>query len=171
MKSINLYVPKMEDLWFRQTCMEDAQTMEYNAGYEVSYDGYHKNTGCIDFPKEKWEAWHAKIENGSIFYAYIVVDNKFVGYVNFKKTENPEIATMGILIKASERGKGYMRPALELLFLQAKKQNVKVLKDTVPKSRQNALKVFFDFGFKKTAEFKVKKFGKNEIVFEIEKKL
>ena len=57
MKNIILIEPKLEDLWFREECMSDPDTMNYNAGYDVSYEGYHYDTGCIDFPKSKWESW------------------------------------------------------------------------------------------------------------------
>ena len=57
MKNVVLIEPKLEDLWFREECMSDPDTMNYNAGYDVSYDGYHYDTGCIDFPRSKWEIW------------------------------------------------------------------------------------------------------------------
>lgn len=46
---VTLYVPKLEDLWFRQECMADPETMSYNAGYDVCTYDYHYDTGCIDF--------------------------------------------------------------------------------------------------------------------------
>ena len=57
MKKVTLYIPKVEDLWFRQACMKDPATMSYNAGYDVTYSGYHYDTGCIDFPESEWEFW------------------------------------------------------------------------------------------------------------------
>ena len=42
----------------------DPLSMDYNAGYDVSYFGYHYDTGCIDFPKEKWEeTYNNRIKN------------------------------------------------------------------------------------------------------------
>lgn len=52
MKSISLYVPKLEDYWYEVQVQSDPQSMNYNAGYDVSYYGYHYGTGCIDFPKK-----------------------------------------------------------------------------------------------------------------------
>ena len=49
---LTLYVPKLEDYWYEQKLQSDPKTMKYNAGYDVSYYGYHYDTGCIDFPKE-----------------------------------------------------------------------------------------------------------------------
>ena len=174
MKNIELYIPKVEDLWFRQKCMSDPKTMNYNAGYDVSYYGYHYDTGCIDFPKEKWEEWfETKMKNPNFFYAYIYDKNldKFVGYLNFNLNFETKKATMGIVVKNEYQGQGYMRPAMHLLVESARTKGVKVLTDTVPEIRENALKVFYDLGFNKTGEYIGRKFGKPELVVEIEKEL
>lgn len=49
MEKLELYIPKLEDLWFYQKMMSDPETMSYNAGWDVDYDGYHRDTGCIDY--------------------------------------------------------------------------------------------------------------------------
>lgn len=173
MKNVKLYVPKVEDLWFREESMSDPKTMEYNAGYDVSYAGYHYDTGCIDFPKEIHQTWHdEKMKNPNFYFAYILdVDtNNFVGYLNFNKF-NENTATMGIVMNSKFKGQGYMRPAMIQLFEEAKKRGVEKLTDTVPKVRETALKVFFDLGFVKVSEYVGKKFGKDEIVYSIEKDL
>lgn len=169
---VDLYVPSLEDLWFREVCMSDQKTMSYNAGYDVHYDGYHYDTGCIDFPKAKWQQWiDEKLNSPNFFYAYIVSNNQFVGYVNFNKNPDTNTATMGIVIKSEHQSKGYMRPAMKKLFEKAKDYGVKYLIDTVPENRTHALKVFYDLGFEKTGEFVSKKFNKKEIVTEISKKV
>ena len=174
MKNIELYVPMIDDLWFRQQCMSDPKTMSYNAGYDVGYYGYHYETGCIDFPEEKWEEWIAgKLKNTNFFYAYIL-DNeaeRFVGYVNFDMNPDTKKATMGIVVKSEYQGQGYMRPAMDLLVRKAKEKGVKSLVDTVPETRKGALKVFYEIGFVKVGQFLSKKFGKDEVVAEIELKL
>ena len=174
MKNVKLYIPEINDLWFRQECMSDSVTMSYNAGYDVSYEGYHYDTGCIDFPKAKWERWFtSKLKSGDLFYAYIL-DTKteqFVGYVNFKKNSETKKASMGIVINSKFQGMGFMRPSLLALIDEAKRNGVKALTDTVPSTREKALKVFFDLGFKTVGQFTHKKFGKDEVVLEIEKEL
>lgn len=170
MKRVSLYVPQVDDLWFRQECMADEKTMEYNAGYDVSYSGYNYKTGCIDFPKSEHKCWFEnKMKDQNFFYAYILDNeiNKFVGYCNFKLVENG-IATCGIVIKSEFRGKGYMKPAMIELIKQAKIKNVKTLTDTVPENRANALKCFYALGFKKTGEYISKKFNQDELVAKIE---
>lgn len=173
-KKIELHKPTVDELWFRSDCMEDAKTMSYNAGYNVEYKGYHKDTGCIDFPKSEWANWaEEKLNNPNFFYAYIldVETRKFVGYVNFNKNQETKKATMGIVIRDEYRGNGYMRRSMEKLIEKAKELGVKNLTDTVPKNRQNALKVFYAFGFEKVGEFVTKKFDKDEVVYNIELKL
>lgn len=168
-KQIELYLPNFEELSFRQQCLEDPKTMEYNAGYEVSYEGYHYNSGCIDFAKERWQEWYdRKMKNQQFYYAYIKdkTTNKFVGHVNF--SISGQSASMGIVIKSEFRGKGYMRPALNLLIAEAKRRGVKFLTDNVPYSRKEAIRVFLDMGFKVKGEEVLKKFNKDEIVAKLE---
>ena len=45
--------------------------MSYNAGYDVSYYGYHYDTGCIDFPEEKWQAALERRVNNNRRFFYI----------------------------------------------------------------------------------------------------
>ena len=171
MNSVKLYIPKAEDMWFRAECMADPATMSYNAGYDVSYSGYHYDTGCIDFPKENWLNWYnTKISDPTFYYAYILDENTndFVGYVNYKMDTLTKSASMGILINAKYRGCGYMRPAMAEFIKTAKQNGVKTLTDTVPASRSGALKVFFDCGFVIANEIQGVKFNKPDLVYEIE---
>ena len=40
-KNISLYIPTLEDYWYEQKVQSDPLSMDYNAGYDVSYFGYH----------------------------------------------------------------------------------------------------------------------------------
>lgn len=171
MKKVSLYIPKLEDLWYREKCMSDPDTMSYNAGYDVHYDGYHYETGCIDFPVENHELWYKeKMNNPNFFYAYIKDEETkdWVGYVNFNKNPETNKATMGIVIESIHQGKGYMRPAMRELIKKAEGKGVFALTDTVPETRENALKVFYDLGFKRVGVIDGMKFNKPEVVAEIE---
>ena len=57
-RELELYIPKREDLWFYQQMMADPETMAYNAGWDVAYAGYHRDTGCIDCPDEALADWY-----------------------------------------------------------------------------------------------------------------
>ena len=71
MKNIELVKPKLSDYWYEEMIQSDPDTMSYNAFYDVSYFGYYYDTGCIDFPKEKWnDKYDERIKN-NVFFAYI----------------------------------------------------------------------------------------------------
>lgn len=119
----------------------------------------------------KW--FNEKLSNPNFYYAYIMdteTDN-FVGYVNFNMDSKTHIATMGIVVKHEYTGQGYMRPSMIELINKAKDFGVKTLTDTVPETRENALKVFYSLGFNKVEQYETLKFGKAEVVAKIELKL
>ena len=73
MDELALYVPKLDELWFYRKMMSDPETMSYNANWDVDYKGYHKDTGCIDFPESEWAEWYDYWINSEPerFFAYI----------------------------------------------------------------------------------------------------
>ncbi len=123
MENLELYIPKLDELWFYQQMMADSETMSYNANWDVSYDGYHRDTGCIDFPKSQWADWyeHWVGHEPERFYAYIkrCSDGAWIGDVNFHYTSDKDWWDMGIVIYAPYRNKGYSTPALKLLLDRA----------------------------------------------------
>ena len=161
MKDIELYIPKLEDMWYEQKLHSDSLTMSYNAGYDVSYYGYHYDTGCIDFPKERWELTYNKRIKEKRFFAYIkdIKLNTFVGYVyyHFNKEENRY--ECGILIESKYREKGYSKIALNMLCQKARKENIKELYDNFEIDRKNTLKLFESIGFEVAEKQKWKKFN------------
>lgn len=113
------HIPKVEELTYRQKIMSQPDTMSYNKGYDVSYQGYHKDTGCIDFPEKKWMDWYSsKVNKPKNFYAYIAKkdDNSFIGEVNLYLNENKKWFDMGIVIESKYRGMGYSIEALQKLM-------------------------------------------------------
>ena len=160
MKNIELVIPKLNQYSYEQKLESDSKTMSYNAGYDVSYFGYHYNTGCIDFPKEKWRDTYNKRINENKYFAYIkdCTINKYVGYVNYQYNKNDDIYECGVLIESKYRGKGYSKDALRLLVKEANKNGVNYLYDTFEKDRENTLKTFLDIGFEVYKETTWKKF-------------
>ena len=162
MKNITLYIPKIEDYWYEQKVQSDPLSMSYNAGYDVSYYGYHYDTGCIDFPKERWKETFDKRINENRYFAYIKDNdiNEYIGYVNFQYNKNDDRYECGIVIESKYRGKGYAKKTLELLCDVAKKSGINELYDSFEIDRDNTLNVFKSVGFEVVEEQSWKKFSK-----------
>lgn len=77
---LELYIPKLEDLWFYQKMMSDPETMSYNDPWG----------GCIDYPDKVLPDWYANWvgREPECFYAYIKrsYDGAWIGDVNFHYT-------------------------------------------------------------------------------------
>lgn len=123
MEEIELYIPKREDLWFYQQMMADPETMAYNANWDVDDEGYHRDTGCIDYPDEVLDDWYAAWvgQEPERFYAYIrrASDGAWMGDVNFHYNAAQDWWDMGIVMHAPYRGKGYAVPALKQMLEHA----------------------------------------------------
>lgn len=163
MKNISLYIPKVEDYWYEQKVQSDPLSMSYNAGYDVSYFGYHYDTGCIDFPSERWQEVYDKRIKENRYFAYIKDNDvdEFVGYVNYHFNNSANRYECGIVIDSNYRGKGYSKLALRLLCDAAKKAGVKELYDNFEINRENTLNVFKKVGFEIVEEQTWKKFNKD----------
>ena len=161
MDRISLYIPKLEDFWYEEKIESDPKTMEYNAGYYVTYDGYHYDTGCIDFPKEVWKEKYNKRIKEKRFFAYIKDNeiNKFVGYVNYHYDATEDRYYCGIVVEYKHRGKGYSKEALRLLIKHAKENGIKELYDNFEINRGNTLYIFKSLGFEVYEKQTWKKFG------------
>lgn len=162
MKKISLYVPSLEDYWYEAKLQSDPDTMSYNAGYDVSYYGYHYDTGCIDFPECKWKETLEKRKREKRFFAYIKDNelNEYVGYCNYHYNNNEDRYECGLVIESKYRGKGYSKEALKLLCDTAKAEGIKSLYDNFEIDRGNTLNLFKNVGFKIIEEQTWKKFGK-----------
>ncbi len=163
MKNIELIIPQLEEYSYEKKLNEDKATMSYNAGYDITLDRYHYDTGCIDFPKKIWKKIYDKRKNENRYFAYIKDHsiNKYVGYVNYQYNKNDKIYECGIVIESKYRGKGYAKDALKLLIREANNHGIKYLYDTFDKDRENALEIFKSIGFKVIKEITYKKFNKD----------
>ena len=163
MKNISLYIPRLEDYWYEAKVQADPQSMSYNAGYDVSYYGYHYNTGCIDFPEDKWKESYDRRINENRYFAYIKDNNLnvFVGYVNYHYNKKEDRYECGIVIESKYRGKRYSKNALQLLCTVARKNGIKELYDSFEINRDNTLNAFKQAGFEVVEKQTWKKFGKD----------
>ena len=154
--SLQLIVPAIDDYHYEETIYQDRDTMHYNAGYEVSYDGYHYDTGCIDFPKEVWKDQYEKRKKEVFFY--IQDGSQYVGTASYLWDLKEKRYECSIIIDSEHRGCGYAKEALYQLCYEAKKRGVDSLYDTFEKEREDALRVFLDLGFEVVEETTWKKF-------------
>lgn len=148
---ISLHVPTLEELWYRQKLLGDADTMSYNKGYDLNFDGYDNETGCIDFPKEDWQGWYDYFIGRAPerYYAYIVANGEFIGEVNVHENKEKNWYDMGIVIEAKHRGKGYAVTALKLLLEQAfDRLGAKAVHNDFEDVRNAAVKTHLAAGFK-----------------------
>lgn len=153
MEQLELYIPKFEDLWFYQKMMSDPKTMSYNAGWDVEFDGYHRDTGCIDYPDEIMSDWYTNwiVHEPERFYAYVkrCTDGAWIGDVNFHYNTEKDWWDMGILIYAPYRGKGYGSSALHLLLDHAFRVcGISKLHNDFESSRTAACTIHQKAGFK-----------------------
>lgn len=161
---LELYVPKVEDMWFVQQMQHDPETMAYNAGWDVSYDGYHPDTGCIDFPESKWAETHANLvgHEPERFYAFVRLspNGPFVGEVNFHYTPEEDWWDLGVLIHAPFRGNGYGHLALELLLKKAFVDcGITRLHNDFETTRDAGIAIHLAAGFKPYGTSKMLRFG------------
>ena len=135
---IKEYIPKLDDLWFREKLLADSNTMSYN----------HHWGGTIQFPKEDWASWYDYwiINNDNErYYAYLVNDNnEFVGEIAYHFDGKYYIAD--IIVYAEYRCKGYGQEGLSLLCKKALENGIKELYDDIAIDNP-ATKLFLKNGF------------------------
>ena len=151
---VSLHIPEYDELWYRQKILAQPETMNYNKGYNMDFKGYHKDTGCIDFPEMEWSVWYDCFVNHKPerFYAYIVnvSNNEFIGEVNLHKSINNEWHDMGIIIESKHRGRGFAVEALRLLLKVAFEEYcVFTIHNDFEVDRNAATKAHYSVGFKK----------------------
>lgn len=122
-RMVELYVPKLEELWFSEQMLSDPETMFYNKDWDVVSENYHRDTGCVDFPKSQWADWcaHWIGQEPRRYYAYIrrTSDGAWVGNVSFHYTPEQDWWDMDVVLYAPYRGMGYAVPALKLMLRHA----------------------------------------------------
>ena len=146
---LEIHIPTMNDLWFKQKMMSDKNTMSYNKNFTPS-EGYNPNDGTIDFPKEKWQTWHETwIGAKDKFYAYLVrkSDKKWIGDIAYHFADK-DMPIIHIVIDNEFRGLGYAKEGLAILCENAKKNGIKKIYNDIPHDRVSAIKVHKSIGFR-----------------------
>lgn len=145
---ITLYIPKLEDLWFREAFMSDAETMSYN----------QKWGGTIPFPKKIWKNWYQywviNHENKR-FYRYLLEEDsrEFVGEVAYHYDEEEKKYLADIIVYAKYRGRGFGKKGLSLLVKEAREREIDFLYDNIAIDN-SSVKLFLENGF--TEDYRTK---------------
>ena len=169
---LELYIPTVEDMWFAKTLQEDPQTMSYNAGWDVSFEGYHPDTGCIDFPQEQWTQKHERWvgHEPDRFYAFVKErkSGRFICEVNYHYMPDDNWWDMGVLVYAPYRGRGYGRCALELLLHRAfVVDKINCLHNSFEDTRAAALAIHLEAGFREVGDSFMTRFGERVRVVDL----
>ncbi len=167
-----LHIPTVEDMWFTQTLQEDPATMSYNAGWDISFEGYHFDTGCIDFPQSRWAEKHARLvgHEPNCFYAFVKEQKsgRFVCEVNYHYTAEKDWWDMGVLVYAPYRGRGYGVRALEMLLHRAfVVDGITRLHNDFEDTRTAALTIHRKVGFREVGEYSILRFGERVRVLDL----
>ena len=139
-ENVRLYIPKLEELWFREKFMSDPDTMSYN----------HAWGGTIPFPRERWERWYDEwvaADDGKHFYRYLKnAEGEFVGEVAYHMDDKSNLCMADIIVASKFRGRGYGREGLLLLCGLAKENGVACMYDDIAADNP-AIKLFVECGF------------------------
>lgn len=157
---LTLHKPKLEELSYRQELLSQEETMGHRKGMEVKSEYYDAKTGCIDFPEEKWESWHAEFVDpySNLYYAYILKDESFIGEASFYKSSDGNSYDISILIEAQHRRQGYGHEIFnQLLKIAFEDYDVESIKLMIDKKSTAAIKLC------KKAGFKIKKHANKNI--------
>lgn len=132
--------------------MQDPDTMSYNKGYDLTFEGYDKTTGCLAFPEQEWADWYACFvgQEPQRFYAYIVrkSDDTFIGEVNVHRNSDAPWYEMGIVLEAGYRGNGYAAEALRLLLQHTfEEMNADAVHNEFEEERIAAVRAHLSAGF------------------------
>ena len=137
---LTLYKPNLEDLWFRESMLEDEETMSYN----------HHWGGTISFPKENHQSWYNYwiINNeNKRYYRYVKDDqDNFVGEIAYHYDKQYDGYVTNVLIHAKYRKQGYGTEALRLLCLIAKENGITTIYDDIAIDNPG-ISIFIKMGF------------------------
>lgn len=176
MHNLTLVIPKKEDLWFKKEIKEDPKTMDYNAGYDLTFNGYNREDGTIKTDLTELETiWYNRWVGNepTNFYYYIKNNDEFVGEIYAKFDSERNSHEIGIVLKGEHRGKGFATPAINLLCNKLQEYGIKNLYHELPMSREKAIKADINNGFVviKDNIDGIKKWGEVEKLVYLEKTL
>jgi len=150
--SLELHIPKNNDLDYRRYLIADEATMSYNLGYG---DG---GTGVYRQSQEQVQRWWQSWQERGNYYAYVlrVSDDTFVGEVSIhfpdETFKSEGVGRISVVIQDRYRRQGYGEEALRLLVdLAFVELGLKRLLDDIPPDRKSAIRIFERIGFRRNS--------------------
>lgn len=140
-RTVATYVPRIQDLWFRQLMLEDPDTMSYN----------HAWGGTIPFPQSEWEKWFAcwlpDPPDPRHYYRYLADGTgRFLGEIAYHYASPTQTWMADVIVYAPHRGRGIGGRGLDLLCRAAAENGVEVLYDDIAADNPAAA-LFLAHGF------------------------
>lgn len=137
---LQVYKPKLEELWFRQKMLEDEDTMSFNKAWG----------GTVSFPKEDWEDWfnYWVYNNESArYYRYLKnEEGVFVGEIAYHYDSEYDGYVVNVIIYSKYRNKGYGSLGLKMLCDIAKENGISSLYEDIAIDNPG-ISIFLKFGF------------------------
>lgn len=138
---VEVYKPKVEDLWFREKLLSDGETMSYNAAWG----------GTIPFPEERWGKWYSawvEAPESRRYYRYLYETDirAFVGEIAYHYDEERKIYLCDVIVLAEYRNRGFGTAGIGLLCRAAKENGIAALHDDIAAGNP-AYKLFLKNGF------------------------
>ncbi|MBN9104545.1 MAG: GNAT family N-acetyltransferase [Propionibacteriaceae bacterium] len=108
---VRFRTPCREELAIRQQWLGDPGFMAYNVGWEVDVPSYHRDTGCVDFPPEVWDAWYDSWIGRPERDYWFVEDaaGQFVGHAHYRVEQDEggrRVAHIGASVHPDHRRRG-----------------------------------------------------------------
>ena len=120
---IEAYLPRLDELRFRQKMLADEATMAYNRAYGST----------IVFPEERWVDWYSRwiAHPERRYYRYLreTISGDFVGEIAYHFDGEKYLAD--VIVYAPYRRRGYGAAGLALLCAAAKENGVDTLYDDI----------------------------------------
>ena len=138
---IDLYKPKLDDLWFREKLLADENTMSYNKAWG----------GVISFPQDNWHQWYQtwlcdSELNHYYRYLYDTENDSYVGEIAYHYDKKRKIYICDVIVLAENRCKGIGAKGIQLLCRVAKENGIRALYDDIAADNPS-YKLFLKEGF------------------------
>ncbi|MCV2395350.1 GNAT family N-acetyltransferase [Actinotalea sp. M2MS4P-6] len=116
---LSIHAPTIEEFGIRQAWLADPVMMSYNADWDITYPGYDRTTGCIDWPESDWPTFQTRLAlppaRQGYYYVLDTDMDQFIGHIHY--LVGPDgVAEIGFNVIPERRGQGLGAQFLRLLL-------------------------------------------------------